>query len=68
MSNNIDIRVAEKPILTIEEASILFCIGQNTIRRLIANNPRAKWIFRVGTWQRIKRKPFEEFIDSIDAI
>ena len=68
MSKEIDVRVAEKPVLTIEETARLFSIGENKIRGLIANNPRADWILRSGSWIRIKRKQFERMIDAVDAI
>ena len=68
MSKLIDVRVAEKPVITIEETAVLFSIGENKIRNLIANNPRAEWILRSGSWVRIKRKPFERMIEKADAI
>lgn len=68
MAKEMDIRIAEKPVLTIEETAALFSIGESKIRQLISVNPSAKWVLRNGSWFRIKRKQFEAMIDSIDAI
>lgn len=68
MAKEMDVRIAEKPVLTIEEAAALFSIGESKIRQLISIDPSANWILRNGTWYRIKRKAFEAMIDSVDAI
>ena len=55
-------------ILTIEEASEYFRIGETKLRRLIRDNPDAKYLLHNGNRIQIKRILFEKFIDSLDAI
>ncbi len=54
--------------LTIEEASEYFRIGETKLRRLVHDNPNAKYLLRNGNRIQIKRVLFEKFIDSLDAI
>mgnify|MGYP004582686465 FL=1 len=55
-------------ILTIEEASEYFRIGETKLRRLIHDNPDAEYLLHNGNRIQIKRILFEKFIDSLDAI
>ena len=58
-----------KYILTIEEASQYFGIGEKTLRRLIKENPDEKFIIYNGTKVQVKKKLFEKFIDdNVSAI
>ena len=66
--NKTDIPIWEKYTLTIEEASRYFRIGENKLRRLAEENPAAGWVIMNGNRIQIKRKQFEEVIDSLDAI
>lgn len=54
--------------LTIEEASEYFRIGETKLRRLVHDNPNAKYLLHNGNRIQIKRVLFERFIDSLDAI
>lgn len=54
--------------LTIEEASEYFRIGETKLRRLVHENPNAKYLLHNGNRIQIKRVLFERFIDSLDAI
>lgn len=65
---NAKVRVSEKEVITLEEAAALYSIGENKLRALISNNPNAPWIFRSGSWIRIKRKQFDRFIDGVDSL
>ncbi len=58
----IDIPVWEKSLLTVEEAAAYFHIGENKLRRLIANQCCEKHIVWNGNRPMIKRKLFEEWL------
>ena len=62
------IPVWEKYMLSTEEASDYFHIGINKLRRIISLNPDADWVVWNGSHAYIKRRKFEHFIDSINAI
>jgi len=53
-----------KVCLTVEECAGVFGIGDNTIRKLIARDPTAPYILRIGKKTLIKRRLFEEFIEN----
>lgn len=58
----------EKYTLTIEEAAEYFRIGQNRLRKLVADNPTANYILMNGNRVQIKRKLFEAYIDVATVI
>lgn len=66
--NTEDIPVWEKYTLTIEEAAKYFRIGENKLRKLAEENLRAGWVIMNGNRIQIKRKLFENVIDSLDTI
>ena len=68
MANTIDINYWEKYTLSVEEASQYFRIGENKIRRLIHENEDADYILWNGNRPQIKRKKFEDLIDSLNVI
>ena len=59
--------LCEKWLLSIEEASIYFGVGQNRLAKL-ALQDGCKFVVFVGNTKRIKRKKFEEFLDEQYAI
>lgn len=63
-----DIPIWERYALTIEEAAKYFRIGENKLRRLAEENPFADWLLQNGNRTLIKRKQFEKFIDTLNAI
>ena len=63
-----DVPIWEKYTLTIEEASKYFWIGENKLRKLAEENPRAGWILLNGNRIQIKRRQFEKIIDGLDVI
>lgn len=63
-----EINFLNRYILTIQEAAVYFHIGENKIRDMAKQNPRASWILWNGTRYLIKRKKMEEFLDSINEI
>ena len=68
MSDNKDIPIWEKYLLTIEEASIYFNIGNKRLREFIRKNPLADYIIHNGNKTLIKREKFEKVIDSMNVI
>jgi hypothetical protein len=54
--------------LSIEEASAYFRIGEHTVRRLIANNPDANFILRVGNHTLVKKHLFAAFLDGCHSL
>ena len=65
---NTDVPIWEKYTLTIEEASKYFRIGENKLRKLAEENPRAGWVILNGNRIQIKRRHFEKIIDGLDSI
>ena len=59
--------LCEKWLLSIEEASIYFGVGQNRLAKL-ASQDGCKFVVFVGAKKLIKRKKFEEFLDEQNAI
>lgn len=57
-----EVEIKDKVLLTIDEASELFNIGQNKIRNLISLDRNANWLFNVGRRMLIKRSVFEDFV------
>ena len=68
MRNIDEIPIWEQYILTITEASKYFRIGENKLRQLVADNPNADYLLTNGNRTMIKRKLFEEYIDSATVI
>lgn len=62
------IPVWEKYTLSIEEAAAYFRIGENKLCNLVADNRTAKFLLWNGNRPQIKRRLFEEYIDTLEAI
>ncbi|MGN0990226.1 MAG: excisionase [Candidatus Ventricola sp.] len=62
------IPISERYMLSVEEASVYFHIGVNRLRRLIKENQSADWVLWNQSHALIKRKKFEQLIDSINAL
>ncbi len=60
--------VWQKYTLSIEEAADYFRIGQKRLRELADQNPNANFILMNGNRVQIKRKLFEEYIDTATTI
>lgn len=58
----------EKYTLTVEEAAQYFRIGEGRLRQLIADCPHADYVLHNGNRAQIKRKLFEQYIDSTSTI
>lgn len=63
MADN-DIPFWEKYILSVQEASEYFHIGEKKIRKLINENPTAEFVLWNGSRPQIKRKMFEQYVDE----
>jgi len=59
-----EIPVWRKYTLSVQEASRYFRIGDKKLRRLIEDNPHAKYILWNGSRPQIKRKLFEQYLDE----
>ena len=60
--------ISEKYMLTIQEASAYFNIGDKMLRKLIDENIGAEYIMTNGRKYLIKKKLFEKFVDQISSI
>ena len=54
--------------MTVEEAAVYFRIGENKLRKLIAENKNADHILWNGNRPQIKRVMFERLIDGLCLI
>ena len=63
-----DIPIWEKITLSVEEAAVIFRIGENKLRRIISENADADFVLWNGNRPQIKRKKFEEYINNCSAI
>ena len=68
MSVETIIQPKDKFLLTVEEASDYFGIGQKKLRHIIVNNLDAGIIIQNGVKYLIKRQRFEEYLNELTAI
>ncbi len=61
------IQIKDKPTLTIEEAALLYNIGENKLRRL-TDEDSCPFVLFVGRKRLIKRRKFDEFIEKTYSI
>lgn len=66
-STNCDVPIWEKSNLTLDEAAKYSNIGINRLTMLISN-PHCNFVLHVGSKKLIKRKLFDEYINSVDMI
>lgn len=52
----------QKLCLTVEEAATYSMLGENRLRKIIEEDKTLDWVLYVGSWVRIKRPQFEEWI------
>lgn len=60
--------MSEKILLSISEASEIFGIGQHRLRRIIYDDYNYKYHLTVGRVIKIKKKPFEEYINNVQQV
>ena len=58
----------EKKLLSIKEAAALFGIGQHRLREIVREDYDCRYHLMIGRIIRIKRQPFEEFIDEVEQM
>lgn len=63
-----DIPYWEKYMLTLREAAEYFHIGEKKLRQIVDENMDANFLLTSGNRIMIKRKRFEEFLDSSSVI
>lgn len=70
MSNNAEakVQIKDKFCLTVDEAAEYFGIGQKKLRKLISENQDSGIFIENGVKYLIKRKKFEQFLDSVTSI
>lgn len=68
MAKEIIVPIWEKYSLSIEEAAAYFRVGENSIRKIIKENPNADFWFWNGNRKQIKRGLFEQFMDLQQVI
>ena len=56
-----DVAIADKALLTLEEAAKYFNIGINKLR-IMTNEENCPFVVWNGSKRLIKRKPFEEYL------
>lgn len=65
---NTAIALKDKILLNIKEASDLFGIGQHRLREIINEDYGNKYHLMLGRTIKIKRKPFEAFIEQVEQL
>ena len=65
--NTKDVAIADKALLTLEEAAKYFNMGINKLR-LMTNEENCPYVVWNGSKRLIKRKPFEEYLYSSYSI
>lgn len=60
--------MSEKVLLSICEASDLFGIGQHRLRAIMSDDYNCKYHLRIGRVIKVKRKPFEEYLNNVEEI
>ncbi|MBR5497060.1 MAG: excisionase [Clostridia bacterium] len=68
MRKNSSVPIWEKFVLSVEEAAEYFRIGENKLRNIISENPYADWLLWNNNRAQIKRRLFEDYIESINSI
>ena len=58
----------DKILLSIKEASFIFGIGQHRLRDIVKDDYNCQYHLTLGRVIKIKRKPFEDFINSRQQI
>ena len=61
------VKIADRPLLTVKEASAYFGIGENKIRQL-SDGEDCDFVLWVGTKRMIKRIAFCKYIDRSYSI
>ena len=68
MMHTTEIPFCEKYMLTLREAAEYFHIGEKKMRQIVDDNMDANFLLESGNRIMIKRKLFEEYLDSASVI
>ncbi|HAZ19820.1 MAG TPA: excisionase [Clostridiales bacterium] len=66
--DRINLLPSQKLCLTIQEAAVYSMLGENRLRKIIEEDKSLNWVLYVGSWIRIKRPQFEEWISEQNYI
>lgn len=66
--SNLKVPLWQKYALSVQEASAYFGIGENKIRKIIAEHPDETFYMEVGTHVKIKREVFAKYLDNITSL
>jgi hypothetical protein len=58
----------DKILLSVKEASELFGIGQHRLREIVRDDYECRYHLTIGRVIRIKKQPFEDFINNVEQI
>ena len=61
---NKNVPIWEKYALTIREAAEYFHIGEKRMKKIVEQNRESDFVVMLGNRAMIKRKSFEQFLDS----
>ena len=61
---NKNVPIWEKYALTIREAAEYFHIGEKRMRKIVEKNRESDFVVMLGNRAMIKRRSFEQFLDS----
>lgn len=67
MKEVLNVEIKDKIALTLEEAASYSNISSKTLRKFI-NEYTPDFVLKVGTKTLVKRRSFEKFIETTDAI
>lgn len=65
---DLEIPVWRKYALSVEEAAQYFHIGEKRLRQITKEAPEAEYLLWNGSHVLIKRKQFERYLDTIEAV
>ncbi len=60
--------LANKYVLSLNEATQYFGIGEKRMRSLIRNNEDEPWVLMVGSHYRVKRLAFEQWLKTVNNL
>lgn len=64
----IEVKICDKLLLSFREAALYSSIGENKLRKYVADHPNVDWIIHIGSHIKIKRPLFEKWLDKLSKI
>ena len=69
MKGNYDFaEMANKFVLSLDEAVHFYGIGEKRLRKLIQDNEGEPWVLMVGNRYHIKRPAFEKWLETVNNL